>query len=456
MTQHAPGGRAAPTRRLPTYLLMGLVVLAGSSYVVVDKLTSTTVVQTERADSPGAQPAFVPAANTDVAPQRPVHMIGHVVTGDTLGLYGGTGTSACDVPMIQTFLATNPQPARAWAGALRISTGDIDRFLDSLTALTLRTDTAVTNHGYRDGVATPFPSVLQAGTAVLVDAEGLPRVRCYCGNPLQTPVPMENVRYEGPPWTGFEPESVTVIGRAHREVKEFVVLDHDSDQVVSRPRATRGEADEPANPEVQETVRALYQENRVDTDTGVDGEAGVGGDPRSGGPDPTGPTTGPSGDLTQYRLGGTGATTDPAAGNPSATTDPTATNPAATAGPTANPGTTTDPTASNPGTTADPTANPSAATDPTAGNPGTAESGPSAPSNPPAVVEPPPAPRAADPAPDETDGDTDANRRDGDAADDGDGGDGNEGNDGGGDPDAGGDDGGSDGGGSDEGGDGGD
>ena len=102
---------------------------------------------------------------------------------------------------------------------LRISPADIGPFLDTLTALTLRTDTAVTNHGFRNGVADSFPSVLQAGTAVLVDAEGLPRVRCFCGNPLQTPVPLDNVRFEGRPWTGFEPESVTVIGRAPREVR---------------------------------------------------------------------------------------------------------------------------------------------------------------------------------------------------------------------------------------------
>ena len=51
----------------------------------------------------------------------------------------------------RTSSATNPQPAQAWAGALRISAGDIGRYLASLTALTLRTDTAVTNHGYRNG-----------------------------------------------------------------------------------------------------------------------------------------------------------------------------------------------------------------------------------------------------------------------------------------------------------------
>ena len=56
--------------------------------------------------------------------------------------------------------------------------------LSRLTPLVLRTDTVVTNHGYIDGAGDAFTSVLQAGTAVLVDDYGVPAVRCYCGNPL--------------------------------------------------------------------------------------------------------------------------------------------------------------------------------------------------------------------------------------------------------------------------------
>ena len=41
----------------------------------------------------------------------------------------------------------------------------------------LRADTAVTNHGFRDGQATELHSVLQAGTAVLVDDQGQPVAR---------------------------------------------------------------------------------------------------------------------------------------------------------------------------------------------------------------------------------------------------------------------------------------
>jgi hypothetical protein len=39
----------------------------------------------------------------------------------------------------------------------------------------------VVNHGYRDGTVTTINSVLQAGTAVLVDDYGVAAVRCDCG-----------------------------------------------------------------------------------------------------------------------------------------------------------------------------------------------------------------------------------------------------------------------------------
>lgn len=80
------------------------------------------------------------------------------------------------------FLQANPQKASAWSGVLGITPGDIPAYVAGLTPLILRSDTAVTNHGFRDGKATNVHSVLQAGTAVLVDKYGVPRVRCHCGN----------------------------------------------------------------------------------------------------------------------------------------------------------------------------------------------------------------------------------------------------------------------------------
>jgi hypothetical protein len=79
-------------------------------------------------------------------------------------------------------------------------------YIDSLTPVLLRSDTRVTNHGFRDGWATPYQAVLQAGTAVLVDNTGVPRARCACGNPLTPPQAVPTTpTYQGTPWPGFTP-----------------------------------------------------------------------------------------------------------------------------------------------------------------------------------------------------------------------------------------------------------
>ena len=46
----------------------------------------------------------------------------------------------------------------------------------------------MTNHSFVDGRAVAFQSILQAGTAVLVDKDGVPVARCRCGNPLLEPI----------------------------------------------------------------------------------------------------------------------------------------------------------------------------------------------------------------------------------------------------------------------------
>ena len=63
------------------------------------------------------------------------------------------------------FLEANPTEARAWADVQGIEVGEIGDYVDGLTPMVLRSDTAVTNHGFTDGVANPIPAVLQAGTA---------------------------------------------------------------------------------------------------------------------------------------------------------------------------------------------------------------------------------------------------------------------------------------------------
>ena len=105
--------------------------------------------------------------------------------------------------------------------------------------MTLRADTWVTNHDYRDGRAIPIQAVLQAGTAVLVDAYGTPRVKCYCGNPLLPP----NRRpptYGGTPWTGFDPGEVVVINNNTTIIDIFVLTNIEDGDLITRPGGTDG------------------------------------------------------------------------------------------------------------------------------------------------------------------------------------------------------------------------
>ena len=112
-----------------------------------------------------------------------------VIPGDTPALYGGSHNEhVCDRQKLASFLQQNPGKAAAWAGVLNINVADIPIYVGNLTPMQLRADTRVTNHGFVDGHATTLQSVLQAGTAVLVDDQGRPRVKCGCGNPLLDPV----------------------------------------------------------------------------------------------------------------------------------------------------------------------------------------------------------------------------------------------------------------------------
>jgi hypothetical protein len=167
------------------------------------------------------------------------------VAGSQPGLYGGTqDATACDAAALVEFLDANPDKASAWAGVLGIGTDGIKDYVAGLTPVLLRTDTRVTNHGFANGVATPRQAVLQAGTAVLVDDFGVPRVRCSCGNPLTEPAPLPTqlpaatdsgqVTLVGQPWSAWNPATVVVVN-ANVVVNEFVVFDIETESEFTQP-----------------------------------------------------------------------------------------------------------------------------------------------------------------------------------------------------------------------------
>ncbi|WP_406194134.1 hypothetical protein OH807_04530 [Kitasatospora sp. NBC_01560] len=148
----------------------------------------------------------------------------HSVQGSSAGLYAGSMSQAsCDVERLITMTSTG-DTGRAWASVQGIQQSAIPSYLRSLTSAYLRVDTRVTNHGYKSGAVSSYQSVLQAGTAVLVDSQGVPRVRCACGNPLTPPSLVTDAKYTGKSWTGFQPSTLVVVVPAPQPVTEIILV----------------------------------------------------------------------------------------------------------------------------------------------------------------------------------------------------------------------------------------
>jgi hypothetical protein len=285
----APAESHRPGRKV--YFFAGLLVVAGAIGTVIaltgpntsDRSTDTglqTAATLTTVASPGATPGEIflePAAATGPDPftgelfadpvvttTAPVVSTsstettattspGQVVvggeTGDRPGLFGGTRDNAqCDGAAILTFLQANQDKAGAWAAALNadptlswsgspaaLAVADLPAYFADLTPVTLLLDTRVTNHGFRNGRPTPRQSVLQAGTAVLVDRLGVPRSRCACGNPLAPPQASPTTPgFVGEAWPGFAATDLVAVQPASDPVDEFVLADLQSGEEFTR------------------------------------------------------------------------------------------------------------------------------------------------------------------------------------------------------------------------------
>jgi hypothetical protein len=103
----------------------------------------------------------------------------------------------------------------------------------------------VTNHGFANGVATPHQSVLEAGTAVLVDNTGVPRARCACGNPLLPPQPTQQ-NFTGDKWPEFDPGAVEVV-QPGPPTDTLIIRDVETNALIARPIGTDGTDDRDAD-----------------------------------------------------------------------------------------------------------------------------------------------------------------------------------------------------------------
>jgi hypothetical protein len=101
-----------------------------------------------------------------------------------VGLLPGGAGPVCGLESIVSGLVTAPEGAAALATVAGIDVGDVADYLRSLRAGYLIDDEPVILHGLRNGEITAARTVLAAGTAVLVDDQGLPRLRCRSADPL--------------------------------------------------------------------------------------------------------------------------------------------------------------------------------------------------------------------------------------------------------------------------------
>ena len=237
---------------LPVVAVGLVLVLLGGFLAFSGDEASADEIFLEPVDFPGDDP-FTDDVSTSAGSAAGEVMVDEgsdvegSVNGSEPGLYGGTlNESVCDREQLVDFLGDNADKARAFADVLDIDVDEIPDYIADLTAVVLRGDTRVTNHGFADGEATAFQAVLQAGTAVLVDYQGIPRVKCYCGNPLTEPIEVDSPRYGGDQWDDFDPDNIQVTF-VDIDIDIFVITDVNTGDTFTRPRGTDGDQDQPGN-----------------------------------------------------------------------------------------------------------------------------------------------------------------------------------------------------------------
>ncbi len=245
----------------------GEVFLEPANAVGPDPFTEeveTTEVDPDQMVTPSTTTTTGPTSTTATPGTAPPPGVAAIPTqiGSTPGLYGGTqDRSRCDPQQMKAFLLANPDKAAAWVAALNtdptlrwaggtsLTVGDIGAYIDELTPITLISDTRVTNYGFSNGRPTPRQSVLQAGTAVLVDRYGVPRAKCNCGNPLTTPTAVSGtVIYTGDPWPTFQPTTVVVVQETTVIIDVFILVNIQTGGVFTRPATTTGGQDATQTP----------------------------------------------------------------------------------------------------------------------------------------------------------------------------------------------------------------
>ena len=198
--------------------------------------------------------AFAPTfetTNYDV-PDTVVALSGEV-DSDAPGIYagrtyGGSGSNICDVEKMIEFLEYYQDRGRAWAAIQGIAYEEIGSFIRSLEPVYLLQNISVTMFGFKNGASYGYEATIAAGTAILIDDQGMPRARCACGNPLLS----SSVPEPATPSTVTETNvtETTVTGSGEQETTTTTEVPGDQTTTT-----TTVPGDEVECPELVETVR---------------------------------------------------------------------------------------------------------------------------------------------------------------------------------------------------------
>lgn len=250
----APGLQAVTVRKKRRNLLTAiftvgallLVSLGGLGWLVLKPTTHEVVMQPAGfvTENPFAADPFAGAPDPKLAkptdkgvatPNAPLTQKPQDPTAN-VAIYGGSGShTLCDAGKFLQFMEKSPKQAQAWVDALnadstlgwtkgKLTVADIPAYVQTLAPVVLLTDTLVINHDFINNKSVPYQSVLQAGTAVLADMWGTPRLQCYCGNPLTLPSHLAgNVKFTGTPWQGFDPSKVVQVQQPNKPVNQLTV-----------------------------------------------------------------------------------------------------------------------------------------------------------------------------------------------------------------------------------------
>lgn len=204
----------------------GEIFLQNASAAGPDPFTPSTAGESGTAVTPTITP------NESSAPGGTLK-----VSGAHPGLYSGKqNESACDVEKQITYLTKDPARTAAFADTLKVEPQDLPSHLRALTPVQLNWDTRVTSHGFKDGKATDYQAILQAGTPVMVDDHGVPVVRCTCGNPLSSPDAVNGTpTYSGRQWDTFRAAGLVAVVPSDKPMKTLTLYDQDSKRWFERP-----------------------------------------------------------------------------------------------------------------------------------------------------------------------------------------------------------------------------